>query len=304
MSNKFIVTNEDVGKRLDVFLQEKLNITRSHVKQLASKGLISLNNETFDRVGYKVRFNDCFIVEEEVVEKLDLTPQNVDFEIVYEDDDLAVINKPQGLVVHPCETTKSGTLVNGLLLKLNNLSGINGVERPGIVHRLDKNTSGLLVVAKNDFAHVELQKQISSKHCKRQYRAIVDGNIKEDNGVVNMPIARSKKNRKIMAIDMEGRSAITEYKVLERFQKYTYVEYNLLTGRTHQIRVHSKYLHHPVIGDTEYGGSNEFNLNGQLLHAFRLSFTHPRTNEDMSFSAPLPEYFEQVLDKLRNKAKK
>ena len=301
---KFNVTTVNVGKRLDVFLQDELNITRSHVKQLATKGLISLNNQKFDRVGYKVRLNDCFCVEDEKVEKLNLTPQDVDFEIVYEDEDLAVINKPQGLVVHPCETTKSGTLVNGLLLKLNNLSGINGVERPGIVHRLDKNTSGLLVVAKNDYSHVELQKQISTKHCKRTYRAIVDGNIKEDFGTINMPIARSKKNRKIMAIDMDGREAITQYKVLERFGNYTYVEYNLLTGRTHQIRVHSKYLHHPVIGDLEYGGSNEFNLKGQLLHAYKLSFTHPTTCVDMEFSAPLPDYFEDVLTKLRIKAKK
>ena len=301
MSSFFVVEPCDVGKRLDVFLSEKLDLTRSHIKQMLDKNLLKKNGEFFSRVGYKVKVTEKYEVLEEKVEKLDLSPQDVDFEIVYEDDDLAVINKPQGLVVHPCETTKSGTLVNGLLLKLSNLSGINGVERPGIVHRLDKNTSGLLVVAKNDFSHVELQKQISSKHCKRQYRAIVDGNIKEDNGVVDMPIARSKKNRKIMAIDLAGRNAITEYKVLERFGKYTYVEFNLLTGRTHQIRVHSKYLHHPVIGDIEYGGSNEFKLNGQLLHAYKLSFTHPRTNKNLEFTADLPNYFVEVLNRLNKK---
>ncbi len=299
--NNFVVTEADKGKRLDVFLQEKLNITRSHVKNMADKSLILYKGEPIDRVGYKVRALDEFTVLDETVEKLNLEPQNVEFEIVYEDDDLAVINKPQGLVVHPCETTKSGTLVNGLLLKLSNLSSINGVERPGIVHRLDKDTSGLLVVAKNDFAHVELQKQISSKTAKRKYKAIVDGNIKEDEGEINRPIARSKTNRKIMAVDESGRSAVTRFKVFERFGKYTFMEFDLLTGRTHQIRAHAKYLHHSIIGDTLYGGSNEFNLNGQLLHAFELSFNHPRTSERLTFRADLPDYFVRVLKRLENK---
>lgn len=301
MANRFVVLNDDIGKRLDVYLAEKLNETRSHIKYILEKGLVAKNDEKFDRVGYKVRLNDVFIVEELEVEELNLTPQNVDFEIVYEDEDLAVINKPQGLVVHPCDTTKSGTLVNGLLYRLDNLSGINGVARPGIVHRLDKNTSGLLVVAKNDYSHINLQKQIAEKSAKRQYLAIVDGNIKEDSGVINQPIARCKSNRKIMAVDNNGRQAITEYKVVKRYKKYTYVEYNLLTGRTHQIRVHSKFIHHPIIGDTEYGGSNEFNLSGQLLHAYKLTFTHPKTNGIMTFEAKLPEYFTKVLNILENR---
>lgn len=300
----FVVTELDKGKRLDVFLQEKLNITRSHVKNMVDKSLVIYKDQPFDRVGYKVRENDSFTVLDEPVEKLSLEPENVDFEIVYEDDDLAVINKPQGLVVHPCQTTKSGTLVNGLLLKLNNLSSINGVERPGIVHRLDKNTSGLLVVAKNDFSHVSLQKQISEKSAKRKYMAIVDGNVKEDKGEINQPIARSKSNRKIMAVDSSGRNAITRYKVIERFGKYTYMEFDLLTGRTHQIRAHAKFIHHPIIGDVEYGGSNEFNLNGQLLHAYKLSFDHPRTNERLTFNAELPNHFSVVLERLENKNKR
>lgn len=300
----FVVTELDKGKRLDVFLQEKLNITRSHVKNMVDKSLVIYKDQPFDRVGYKVRENDSFTVLDEPVEKLSLEPENVDFEIVYEDDDLAVINKPQGLVVHPCQTTKSGTLVNGLLLKLNNLSSINGVERPGIVHRLDKNTSGLLVVAKNDFSHVSLQKQISEKSAKRKYMAIVDGNVKEDKGEINQPIARSKSNRKIMAVDSSGRNAITRYKVIERFGKYTYMEFDLLTGRTHQIRAHAKFIHHPIIGDVEYGGSNEFNLNGQLLHAYKLSFDHPRTKERLTFNAELPSHFSVVLERLENKNKR
>lgn len=300
----FVVTDLDKGKRLDVFLQEKLNITRSHVKNMVDKSLVIYKDQPFDRVGYKVRENDSFTVLDEPVEKLSLEPENVDFEIVYEDDDLAVINKPQGLVVHPCQTTKSGTLVNGLLLKLNNLSSINGVERPGIVHRLDKNTSGLLVVAKNDFSHVSLQKQISEKSAKRKYMAIVDGNVKEDKGEINQPIARSKSNRKIMAVDSSGRNAITRYKVIERFGKYTYMEFDLLTGRTHQIRAHAKFIHHPIIGDVEYGGSNEFNLNGQLLHAYKLSFDHPRTKERLTFNAELPSHFSVVLERLENKNKR
>lgn len=300
----FVVTDLDKGKRLDVFLQEKLNITRSHVKNMVDKSLVIYKDQPFDRVGYKVRENDSFTVLDEPVEKLSLEPENVDFEIVYEDDDLAVINKPQGLVVHPCQTTKSGTLVNGLLLKLNNLSSINGVERPGIVHRLDKNTSGLLVVAKNDFSHVSLQKQISEKSAKRKYMAIVDGNVKEDEGEINQPIARSKSNRKIMAVDSSGRNAITRYKVIERFGKYTYMEFDLLTGRTHQIRAHAKFIHHPIIGDVEYGGSNEFNLNGQLLHAYKLSFDHPRTKERLTFNAELPSHFSVVLERLENKNKR
>lgn len=302
MIKEYIVNKEDIGKRLDVFLTENMqNVSRSHIKILCEKGSIKKENEIFDRVGYKVRANDTFTVEEPETEKMNLEPQEVEFAIVFEDDDLAVIDKPQGLVVHPSQTTKSGTLVNGLLMRLDKLSGINGVARPGIVHRLDKDTSGLLVVAKNDFAHIELQKQIASKTAKRKYKAIVDGNVKEDEGVINVPIARSKTNRKIMTADINGRQSITEFRVLERFGKYTLTEFNLLTGRTHQIRAHCKYIHHPVIGDTAYGGSNEFGLKGQLLHAYELSFIHPTTKQQLTFNSDLPIYFENVLTKLRKK---
>ena len=203
------------------------------------------------------------------------------------------------MVTHPATGSPDGTLVNALLYHVKDLSGINGVLRPGIVHRLDKDTSGLIMVAKNDFAHLSLSKQIAEKSAKRYYIALVDGNIKEDEGVVEQPIARHKIDRKKMCVDKDGRYAKTSYKVIERFQKYTLVEYELFTGRTHQIRVHSTFKHHPVVGDAIYGGSNKFGLNGQLLHAFKLVLTHPRTGEVMTFNAEIPEYFKIVLDKLR-----
>ena len=209
-----------------------------------------------------------------------------------------VVNKPQGVVVHPCSSTKSGTLVNGLLYRIKNLSGINGVLRPGIVHRLDKETSGLLVVAKNDKAHISLAKQIKDKTCKRNYLAILEGNLKEDSGEIKTYIARDKKDRKKMAVSDSGREAITDYKVLERFKNACFVEFSLKTGRTHQIRVHAKYLGHPIIGDKVYGKEVK-GLEGQLLHAYRLTFIHPTTLKEMTFEAPLPDYFENYLKKLR-----
>ena len=210
-----------------------------------------------------------------------------------------VINKAQGMVTHPATGSPDGTLVNALLYHVKDLSGINGVLRPGIVHRLDKDTSGLIMVAKNDASHLSLSKQIAEKSAKRYYIALVDGNIKEDSGVIEQPIARHRIDRKKMAVDRDGRVAKTAFKVLERFQKYTLVEYELFTGRTHQIRVHSSFIHHPVVGDPVYGGSNKFGLDGQLLHAFKLVLSHPRSGEIMTFEAPIPQYFETVLNKLR-----
>ena len=274
-------------------------MTRSYVKKLVDEGFVFINGKTAKKSGAILEKGDELRVDLPEVKEISARPQDIPIDIVYEDDYLLVINKRQGLVTHPSQTTPDGTLVNALMFHSEKLSSINGEIRPGIVHRLDKNTSGLLVVAKTDAAHLSLSKQIETKTASRQYIALVDGNIVEDEGKIEQPIGRNPKDRKTMAVVKEGRYALTLYKVLERFGKYTLVEYTLKTGRTHQIRVHSKFIHHPVVGDAEYGGSNVFGVNGQLLHAFRLTFTHPETNEEMSFTAPIPDYFQKVLDRLR-----
>ncbi len=301
MENRTIVVSlEDASKRIDIFLNEELDLSRSYIKTLIEKQNVLVNSNVIKKAGYIVKENDVISVSIPEAEILNLEPENIDLDIIYEDDDLAVINKPQGMVVHPAPGSYDHTLVNALLYHLKNLSDINGVIRPGIVHRLDKDTSGLLVVAKNNEAHINLQEQIASKAAKRFYIALVDGVVNRDEGVINTLIDRSKKDRKMMSVSNDtGRVAITHFKVIERFPRYTLMEYELKTGRTHQIRVHSKFIGHPVVGDPVYGGSNKFNLNGQLLHAFRLVLTHPRTGQVMTFEAPIPKYFEDVLDKLR-----
>ena len=301
MENRTIVVSlEDASKRIDIFLNEELDLSRSYIKTLIEKQNVLVNSNVIKKAGYIVKENDVISISIPEAEILNLEPENIDLDIIYEDDDLAVINKPQGMVVHPAPGSYDHTLVNALLYHLKNLSDINGVIRPGIVHRLDKDTSGLLVVAKNNDAHINLQEQIASKAAKRFYVALVDGVVNRDEGVINTLIDRSKKDRKMMSVSNDtGRVAITHFKVLERFPRYTLMEYELKTGRTHQIRVHSKFIGHPVVGDPVYGGSNKFNLNGQLLHAFKLVLTHPRTGEVMTFEAPIPKYFQDVLDKLR-----
>lgn len=296
----FIISIDDKGERLDSFLAQSIeNVTRSRIKNSIEKGLVKVNQKEQKKSGYSLRQGDVVEISFEEVVPLSAIPQDLPLDIIYQDEDFLVINKAQGMVTHPAVGSPDGTLVNALLFHVKDLSGINGVLRPGIVHRLDKDTSGLIMVAKNDRAHLSLSKQIAEKSAKRYYIALVDGNIKEDEGVVEQPIARHHTDRKKMAIDKEGRSAKTAYKVLERFQKYTLVEYELFTGRTHQIRVHSTYLHHPVVGDPVYGGSNKFGLKGQLLHAYKLCLTHPTTGENMVFESQIPEYFELVLNKLR-----
>lgn len=287
--------------RLDVFLTEKSGFTRSHVKNLCSGGNVSVNGETA-KANKNLKLSDRVVLCVPEDKKSDLTPKDIPIDIVYQDKDLAVINKPQGLTVHAGNGTCGDTLVNALLFYLDNLSGINGVIRPGIVHRIDKNTSGLLVVAKNDDAHVSLAKQIQDKTCKRTYLALLEGNVGKDCGVIETFIGRDERNRTKMAVKKTGRKAITEFRVKERLSGYTLCEFSLKTGRTHQIRVHAKYMGHPVVGDPEYGVKNgKFKLNGQLLHAAKLEFIHPATGKEMSFTAPLPDYFENVLKKLRNK---
>ena len=296
---EFIAETGDI--RADVYLSQKSGISRSRVKKLCDEGYCLVNgkpiksNKTL-KIGDKIKLD----VPEE--KNLDATPENLPLDIIYQDDDLAVINKPQGITVHAGNGTNGGTLVNALLFHLDKLSGINGVIRPGIVHRIDKNTSGLLVVAKNDKAHVSLSKQIENKTCHRIYVALLEGNLKQDEGEIDTFIGRNPADRTKMTVVKSGRQAVTRFKVLERFNGYTLCEFSLKTGRTHQIRVHAKFMGHPVVGDPEYGYKNgKFNLNGQLLHAKTLEFIHPTTGENMSFTAPLPDYFEKVLKIIKNK---
>lgn len=295
------ITVDNVGVRADVYLSEKLNYTRSKVKKLIDDGCVFVN-------GAKIKSSDklpegaLVTVDEPDPKSLGLTPVNLPIDIVYQDKDIAVINKSQGLTVHDGNGVKGYTLVNLLLANLDSLSGINGVIRPGIVHRIDKDTSGLLVVAKNDAAHVSLAAQIQNKTCKRTYIALLEGVLKQDDGRIETHIERSQKNRTMMTVSDKGRLAITEFKVLKRYDNYTLCEFNLKTGRTHQIRVHSKFIGHPIVGDPVYGYKNQkFSLNGQLLHAVKLELTHPVTGERMTFTAPLPDYFLNVLSKLDNK---
>lgn len=289
----------DVGKRLDVFVSEKIAASRSHAKKLIDEGQVSVNRKN-EKSSYLTRFGDSVVVKQDPPKLPDVKPVNIPIEIIYQDDDLAVINKPQGLTVHAGNGTGDETLVNALLYSLDKLSGINGVIRPGIVHRIDKDTSGLLLVAKNDFAHVKLAEQIEKKTCKRYYLALLNGKLKTDEGRVDNFIDRSQKDRTAFAVSFKGRRAITDYKVIKRYEGYTLCEFSLWTGRTHQIRVHSKFLGCPVVGDKLYGPKKcAFDLKGQLLHAYKISFTHPKSGEFLTFTCPLPEYFENTLSKLK-----
>ena len=296
------LTCESDTRRLDLFLSENSGLTRNHVQKLIEQGNVTLDGKAVTKPSLAVKADSVVEVNLPPEIPLDVPAQNIPLDIVYEDDDLAVINKAQGMTVHPANNVYEGTLVNALLYHIKDLSGINGVLRPGIVHRLDKDTSGLIVVAKNDHAHVELQRQIQSKQCRRIYVALLEGVLKTDSGSVDKPIGRCRTDRKKMDIVPDGRNALTYYTVLERFTQYTLVQFELKTGRTHQIRVHAKYLGHPVVGDKTYGYAKcRFALEGQLLHAQTLTFTHPTTGEVLSFSSPLPGYFTKVLNTLRNK---
>ncbi len=302
MNNTYNITPEQKGMRLDVFLEStNPEFTRSHYKKQIEEGNVLVNQKQV-KAGYALKVGDQVSVSLVPPKELDLTPQNLNLQMEYEDDDLVVINKPQNMVVHPAAGNYSNTLVNGLLYSIKNLSGINGVVRPGIVHRLDKDTSGLLIVAKNDHAHVSLSKQIQTKSCKRYYLALLEGNLKQDSGEVMTNIARDPKNRLKMAVCKEGdgKVAHTLYRVITRYENYCLVEFELKTGRTHQIRVHASYLGHPVVGDELYNPKqNKFGLRGQLLHAYKLHFTQPVTNEPISIQIELPSYFTQVLEKLK-----
>lgn len=296
MENKIIIA--DKSERLDVFLSEKLDKTRSAVKKLVDDGEITVGGNKV-KAGRTLKIGEEISVNIPDPVKLDLEAENIPLDIIYQDKDIAIINKPQGMTVHAGNGTHGSTLVNALLYHLDSLSGINGVIRPGIVHRIDKDTSGLLVVAKNDAAHLSLSEQIKNKTCHRIYLALLEGTVKQNDGIIDTFIGRSDKNRTMMAVKDSGRRAVTHFKVLKRYKEFTFAEFKLETGRTHQIRVHCKYIGHPIVGDPVYGYEKQkFKLNGQLLHAWKLELTHPSTGERMSFEAPLPDYFQAVLQKL------
>lgn len=295
----FQINKENANKRLDVFLSENTEFSRSHIKKMCDEGFVFVDQkEVKGKLILKENQQVTLNVPESV--NLEATAENIPLEIVYQDEDVAVINKPQGMTVHAGNGTQGKTLVNALLYHVKNLSGINGIIRPGIVHRIDKNTSGLLVVAKNDKAHLSLAKQLEDKTCQRVYFALCEGVIKDDKGHIETFIGRNPSDRTKMAVTKSGRIAITDYKVLDRFEGYSLVQFSLKTGRTHQIRVHAKYLGHPIVGDKEYGYKNQkFKLDGQLLHAGKLSFIHPSTDKKVTFTAQLPNYFENILKKLK-----
>lgn len=300
MKEVFIVDKNGEGKRLDVYLSEIMpDTTRSAIKKSIEEGLTTVDGKVV-KAGKILKLNETIQFEEHEI-LLNVEPECISLNIIYEDDDIAVINKPQGLTVHPAPGNYTGTLVNGLLFHFGKMSDIGGNIRPGIVHRIDKDTSGLLVVAKTNVAHLSLAKQISTKECKRRYIALVEGVVKQDSGTIDEPIGRSPSDRKKMAVVLNGRPAVTHYKVIERFNDYTLMQFDLETGRTHQIRVHSKFIGHPIVGDKTYGYKNQkFDLNGQLLHAKRLEFTHPTTKKHMVFEVDLPDYFQKILKVLKN----
>lgn len=300
MTDRILLVAEEDYPRLDVFLAAATEeLTRSHAKKLADEGRAVKDGAPM-KASAPVKKGDRVEVSLPRPVAPDLAPQNIPLDIVYEDEDIAVVNKQQGLTVHAGSGRADGTLVNALLFHLKSLSGINGVLRPGIVHRIDKDTSGLLVVAKNDAAHLSLAAQIANKTCSRVYLALLEGRVKEDGGRIETYIDRSKKDRTMMAVGSSGRVAVTDFRVEERFASHTLCRFTLQTGRTHQIRVHARHMGHPVVGDPVYGYQKQrFRLNGQLLHAASLSLDHPRTGERMTFAAPLPDYFEAVLQILR-----
>lgn len=283
--------------RLDVYLADETEYTRSYIKQLIDNGNVLLNGKKH-KGGTIVKSGDEITLDPpEPVTAAE--PRDIPVEIIYEDSDVAVINKPQGLTVHPAPGNYDNTLVNALLFRLKNLSGINGALRPGIVHRLDKNTSGVMIVAKNDRAHLSLSEQIASRTVTKIYLGLVDGHLKEQSGRVNAPIGRNPRDRKLMAVVPDGRTAITDYEVAESVNGHDLVKFRILTGRTHQIRVHAKYLGHPITGDEQYGRGSVYGSEGQLLHSHSLTVKHPTTGEEMTFTAPLPPYFDKILSLLR-----
>ena len=291
-----IKVNDESKKRIDAYLAEKTDYSRVTIQRLIDEKKITVNGKNI-KASYKVQLDDDIEIEEVEAKEISLKAQDIPVDVLYEDNDIIVINKPKGMVVHPANGNPDGTLVNAVMaICKDSLSGIGGEIRPGIVHRLDKDTSGVIIVAKNDKAHINLSEQIKNHEVEKTYIAIVRGNIPENEATINMPIGRSTKDRKKMAVTKSGKNAVTHFKVLKRHNNYTLVEVKIETGRTHQIRVHLAEIGFPIIGDTVYSnGKNEWGVEGQCLHAKSIRFKHPITNKEMFIEAPLPEYFENII---------
>ncbi len=292
-----IVVNENNKKRIDAYLSDKTEYSRVTIQRLIDEEKIKVNgNKT--KASYKVQNGDKIAIEEVKAKEIELKAQDIPLEILYEDNDIIVVNKPKGMVVHPANGNPDGTLVNAIMaICKDSLSGIGGEIRPGIVHRLDKDTSGVIIIAKNDKAHINLSEQIKNHEVEKKYIALVRGNIPENEATINMPIGRSNKDRKKMAVVKNGKNAVTHFKVLKRFRNYTLLEVKIETGRTHQIRVHLSEIGYPIIGDTVYSnGKNEWGIVGQCLHAKSIRFKHPITNKEMLIEAELPEYFKKIIE--------
>ncbi|MDM8142200.1 RluA family pseudouridine synthase [Megamonas hypermegale] len=302
MNKEYTVTDSDAGSRLDVFLSAQPdNPSRSNIQKMITEGNVSVNGQV-KRANYKLRPADNIVMTYQPPQEIEAVPEDIPLDILYEDSDIIVVNKARGMVVHPAAGVYTGTLVNALLYHCGDeLSGINGKIRPGIVHRLDKDTSGVMVVAKNDFAHNSLAEQIGSKTAVKEYVALVHGNITEEKGIIEANIGRHPVDRKKMAVVTSGgKPATTVFHVLERFKNCTFVKCRLLTGRTHQIRVHMAYIGHPLIGDPKYCNSkNKFDIQGQALHSLSLTLIHPRTNQEMTFTAPIPQDMQKLLKYFR-----
>ena len=296
-----IESDEFVGLRLDKAISMKdKDLSRVAVQRMIDEENILVNGKKA-KASYKIALGDIISIEKEEPKEIELKPQDIPLDIVYEDNDIVVVNKQKGLVVHPGNGNPDGTLVNAIMNKCkDSLSGIGGEIRPGIVHRIDKDTSGLLIIAKNDEAHINMSEQIKNHEVKKTYLALIRGVLKENNATIDMPIARSTKDRTKMAVSKTGKNAVTHVKVLERFKGYTYIEVNIETGRTHQIRVHLSQIGYPIVGDYVYSnGKNPFDVVGQMLHSYKLEFKHPITGKEMCLVADIPDYFKRVLDELR-----
>lgn len=290
------------GIRLDAFVAENTEFSRTNAQRLIKENKIKINGNSA-KESYKVKIGDLVEIEDEEPKEIELKAQDIPIDILYEDNDIIVVNKPKGMVVHPANGNPDGTLVNAVMAKCkDSLSGIGGEIRPGIVHRLDKDTSGAIIVAKNDKAHINLSEQIKNHEVEKTYIALVKGIVSENEATINMPISRSTKDRKKMAVNKDGKNAITHFKVLERFDKYTLLEVKIETGRTHQIRVHLSYIGYPIVGDEVYSnGKNEWGIKGQCLHAKSLKFKHPITGKEMFIEAPMPEYFRNIIKDLESR---
>lgn len=296
------VEENDVGKRIDSYLASNTESSRVTIQRLIENEKVLVNGKK-TKDSYKIQLNDEITIEEEKPKEIELKAQDIPVEILYEDKDIIVVNKPKGMVVHPANGNLDGTLVNAVMaICKDSLSGIGGEIRPGIVHRLDKDTSGAIIVAKNDKAHINLSEQIKNHQVEKTYIALVKGFVKENEATINMPIGRSTKDRKKMAVNKNGKNSVTHFKVIERFRNYTLLEVKIETGRTHQIRVHLSEIGYPIVGDTVYSnGKNEWNIEGQCLHAKSLKFKHPITGKEMFIEAPLPEYFKNVILELKKR---